>query len=198
MDEAYFAGCMLIDRPGALDVLGGRLKRLGLQVQAFDLAQTGSAPLHDRLREAYYALRSRCGEACIAARGVGAWAALALAAQTPAQRLVLIDPIPADAPYPGMDRQTRRLIRFARDNLPLCVADILVLSGDAGVASRALRRLRRAMPGSIVRAWVPGDFSSNAPFWGGNAVLDALAQFIIHGILPKCLAENAEMCIIEK
>lgn len=191
-------GCLLIEgtKPGMSDLSGLRLILNGYGILSETFRLTGGPDLHGRLQEAYYEIRRRCAVPTIVAGRQACWAALALAEQLPADRLVLIDPgeaspgIGIDAPI-ALRRSLSRLKRFAVNNLSFCTGDVLAIVGQPEAVPR-LRRRMRAAKGRLACVQIAG----NAPGGMTGAAADGVASFLVSGELPKSLAENAEMCII--
>lgn len=98
---------------------------------------------------ALWELRRRCGWICVAAEGAGAGVALALAAQLPVDRVALIGETPLDslAGHGRRSARARELIRvnaFARRNLALVIAEVLLVDVDEAQRRRLIRGLGRA------------------------------------------------------
>ena len=139
------------------------------------------------MQAALQRVREEFGGASIQAVGSGCFPALALSAQLPVERLALI--APERAPY-----AFRRMERFARRNLSLCVCDILAVDGEACVPG-----LRAGGLGAHSRlTWLRlrGENGSKPLTDSKNALDSAISCFLRTGELPKSLAENREMCII--
>ncbi len=135
------------------DILAGSGERQSLRMRSGQ----GVAELEFREDErclpqaqaALWELRRRCGWICVVAEGAGAGVALALAAQLPVDRVALIGETPL-APLAGHSRgsaRARELIRvnaFARRNLALVIAEILLVGADEAQRRRLIRGLGRA------------------------------------------------------
>ncbi len=188
-------GCLMIDdaKPGMerLSGLCAAFGRAGIRTVCFDWDADRS--LRERLQCACYEVRC-CGETpAIVARGTGCWAALALAAQLPVGRLVLIEPSGADlnqAPR-ALRRPLAGLRRYARANLSLCLCDMLLLERDRETLARSARQLHQAL-GRLTGLLTAGK-------WGISCADEqaiAITAYLQTGEFPKSLAENFEMCII--
>lgn len=89
---------------------------------------------------ALWELRRKCGWICVCAEGSSSAAAIALAAQLPVDRLALAAPELFSSADHGISRQASRLRAFARRNLSLVVAQILLADTDES----QLRSMMRA------------------------------------------------------
>ena len=150
-----------------------------------------SRDLWDRLRAELQAVRSGCDICGIVARGTGCAAALALAEQLPVDRLVLYAPrltIPRDE-----GRQTRRMAAYARRNLSLCVADTLII--DHGRTPPRLSGWSAHC--RVSRLLLPGGEGDKLYTIREIVSKMAVSCFLHTGELPKTLAQNPEMCIID-
>lgn len=143
--------------------------------------------LWDGLRTALQRVHREFGGAGVMAAGAGCWAALALSAQLPVDRLVLIEPRRGDGPL-------RRMERFARRNLALCVCDALVVCGEEQLS--ALRAGGLGAHGRLTWLRSRGETGLKLYTNPENRPDMALSCFLRAGELPKSLAENREMCII--
>lgn len=193
MADARETGCLLIDDPlcdlGALDAVASALDGAGVRAETFHW--DGRGQLYPALQRAYQSVRRDAAINGIAALGAGCDCALALACQLPADRLVLMEPMDwHDAGEAG--RQLRRIRAFAHRNAVFCVADALILPGPHTGAG-LLRRLRHDLGGGRVTL-----FEGGVELWSNRKeVLNlGIIHFLREGVLPKSLAENAEMCII--
>lgn len=143
----------------------------------------------NRLRSVYRETCDACRSTALMAEGCGCLAAMALAIQLSVERMVLIDPADrCEPPAPWIGR-TRR---FVRGNLALCAADTLLLCASWN----ALPRGWGSLPGTrVIRA-------ARQPGMGfdktDERLVDAIICFLRTGVLPKSLAENDEMCIINE
>lgn len=97
----------------------------------------GAGDALSRAQAALQWTRERFGWVCVAASGGAAWIALALAAQLPVERLALWQ----DAVPQG--RELARIEAFARRNLSLVAAEILLVDVPAADAHRLARRVSR-------------------------------------------------------
>ena len=145
----------------------------------------------------------------ILARGAGCGAALALAEQLPVDRLALIEPpealhtfprpgprAPGDPALSKRRRQVRRLNAFARRNLSLCVADVLVAEKPDAAFARRLWEGGLRDHSRVVRLAIPGEIGRVLYTNCENMAKRAIIDFLRAGVLPKELAQNPEMCII--
>lgn len=191
--ERTNAGCLLIDDPFFEDYAVGKLRSAltdsGLQTEAF--SDFDGNDLHGRLQRAYQRVRRDDALNALVGFGAGCDCALALAGQLPADRLVLIDPADWEA---GGDtaRQLRRIRRYALRGAAFCAAPALIAPGPR-TPEALLRRLCRALAfgGAQVAKPVAGRETARK-----DSFNSAILHFLRHGVLPKCLAENPEMCII--
>jgi len=103
------------------------------------LVFTENEPLLSQAQAALQRGRQEHGWLCVCAQGHAAHVALALAAQLPVDRLALLSPVQAAS---GMNRELLRLRGYARRNLALITAEILLWDADAALI-RALMRLSR-------------------------------------------------------
>ena len=206
-------GCLLIDdlAPGrpALSRLSAFHDLPGVQTSLFDADRTDR--IWDRLQEDFQAVRANCGASAALGVGTGCIAAVALAAQLPMDRLVLIDPLftvrdAGPIPFRPLGkrrtdqavrlRQLRRLARYAARNLSLCVADMLVVE-HAFDPDDAPSPLPARLPHCrVARLCVPPLEGSERFRNCENEEKQRISRFLSRGELPKSLAENSEMCII--
>ena len=119
-----------------------------------------------RAQAALWELKQRCGWACVAAERGCAGVALSLAEQLPVDRVALIGGTPF-SPLPeggsaARRREMRRMDGFARRNLALLVAELLLIDVPEDEMRRlasglgrnvSLRALHGAGPDSLVEAW---------------------------------------------
>lgn len=169
----------------------------GVEVVSF---RRGDArDMWDRLQAALNGGRDDRGGAVILARGTGCAAALALAEQLPAERVALIEPFlaPPRGGTGAFDRLVGRMGRFAYRNLPLCAADVLVAARAGNPAWRRLRPGALWPHGRLIRLEIPAGYADNMLNNRENMVNRAISCFLQTGELPKPLAKNAEMCIID-
>ena len=200
-------GCLYIDTitPGK-DAASGLPLFLGLPgIGTRPFRCLDGKKLWDGLQTALLASRSRCETVAIAARGTGCAAALALAEQLPVDRLVLVEPklslrglqregSKADADRVASSRQARRIMAYARRNLSLCVSDVLLI--ESGNGDRAFPDAALSVHGTVRHLFVDGKTRRDLYTIRENAVKPAISWFLHTGELPKPLAENPEMCII--
>ena len=140
--------------------------------------------LWEELQSALQRVRREFGGVSLLAVGRGCFAALALSVQLPVDRLALVWPRRGEGPL-------RRMERFARGNLALCVCDTLVVGGEG-----CLPALRAGGLGAHSRlTWLRSRGEGGLRFAEDGLNL-ALSRFLRTGELPKSLAENLEMCII--
>ena len=171
---------------------------------------SGGAPLWEGLQVAYQSLRRGCDACGIMARDLGCAGALAIAEQLPVDRLVLIEPSlsvgrrgarragDGNDPFPApMWREMRRLAAFARRNLPLCVSDVLIVEGGNRPVGRWDPIDRLPGHARVVRLRLRGKTGDDLYTIREIAVKQAISDFLRAGELPKPLAENPEMCIID-
>lgn len=103
-------------------------------------------------------LRERYGWICIAAEGSAAHIALALAAQLPVDRLALLSPGRDES---GLSREMLRLRSYARRNLALITAEILLWDAEEDLIRSLLRGnrhsrlclLERYSPEALTQPW---------------------------------------------
>lgn len=183
------AGCLLIDdllfEPGALKPLHAALTAGGVRAEVF--APVVGAPLHEQLQRAYQRVRRDGALNAIVGHGVGCDGALALAGQLPADRLVLIEPLKWQS-SDGLARPLSRIRRYGLRGAAFCVAQTLIAPGP-----RTPRRLPDALRSRLCNSAVTVCRLSAEGSVGLNT---AILHFLRHGVLPKSLAENPEMCII--
>lgn len=185
-------GCLYIDEiaSGARAASGPSLF-MALDGEARRLEDVGPN-LWERLQFALQAVRGRCDICGVVARGTGCAAALALSEQLPVDRLVLWTPrlsIPRGVGF----GQARRLAAYARRNLALCVSDTMIVDEDR--------------PGGQLAGWsaccrvgrlrLPGGTEDKLYTIREIASKTAVLRFLHTGELPKTLAQNPEMCIID-
>ena len=152
---------------------------------------SGESNLWERLMVELQSARSGSDILGIVARGTGCAAALALAEQLPVDRLVLYAPR-VTIPVNG-DRQARRMAAYARRNLSLCVADTLIIEHD-----RTSPRLSGWNSHCrVTRLALSGKGGDELYTIREIASKSAVSCFLRTGELPKKLAQNPEMCIID-
>ena len=184
-------GCLLID-----DLLPGGASLAPLEAAmvpgGFRAARFSAEPapqLHHALQRAYQRVRRDGDVNALVGLGAGCDAALALAGQLPVDRLALLGPTDWRMGGPWA-RPLRRVREYARRGAVFCVADVLLMPG-ADMAP--CQRLRRALCNSRVTLFRP---SEAALLKDKDILKTAILHFLRHGVLPKSLAENPEMCII--
>ena len=153
MAEARRIGCLVIDGLGVRGMLSDMadfLRRHG--VDAEEYARRPGEALHLSLQRAYQRVRRSDRINAIVASGVGCACALAVAAQLPVDRLVLL--CPDDE---GMSAgEYRRVRTFGRRNAALCSADTLIV-GWSGRDAASLRRLGSRLNACRVQAALAGE-----------------------------------------
>ena len=144
-------GCLLIG-----DGIAGWLEPLEtlLRARGTRTVRIGGEGLLDAAQEGLRQARGT-GGVCIAAEGEMWAAALALAAQLPVERIVLI--APEDRAISMRDERSRRLQRlksYTRRNLFFCISSILLLETDAETQPdrRVDELCRRLCNASVQRA----------------------------------------------
>ena len=195
------AGCLYIDSitSGASNASGLSLFTglPGLETRPFH--RTKGMGLWEGLQTALWEVREACrGAVAVAAWDTGCAAAIALAEQLPVDRLVLVEPRLTlhasgrgqhwgeDMPY----GQARRIMAFARRNLPMCVSEVMV------IGSAAFPPVGWPLRGGFRQLYIEGDIGEDLCTIRENTVKQAISCFLHTGELPKPLAENSEMCII--
>lgn len=149
----------------------------------------GAGDVWEELQAALQAVRAQYGGACILAAGAGCAAGLALSAQLPVDRLALVWP---RRPMGSL----RRMERFARRNLPLCVCDILAVEREGEDGLGAMHAMSLGRHSRLIRLSICGESGLNLFANCKNELDMVLSCFLRTGELPKSLAENREMCII--
>ena len=118
---------------------------------------------------ALWELRRRCGWVCVAAERGCAGVALSLAEQLPVDRLALLGGTPFSALPEGgtavRRRELRRMDAFARRNLALLVAELMLVDVPEDEMRRLVRGLGR---GGTVRAQRSADWGSFVEAWEDN------------------------------
>ena len=118
---------------------------------------------------ALWELRRRCGWVCVAAERGCAGVALSLAEQLPVDRVALIggtpfSPLP-EGGTPSRRRELRRLDGFARRNLALMVAELLLID----VPEDEMRRLACGLGRNVrLRAQDDADWGCFVEAWQDN------------------------------
>lgn len=186
------AGCLLIGdllfEPEALADWLPFLREKGLRAEAF---RPGEGDLHLSLQRAYQRVRQEDGLSALLAAGSGCDCALALAGQLPADRLALVNPLDWQG-RGGLAGALNRVRRYARRGAGFCVADVLILPGlhtPPDLVTRWQRELRNCRVHSL---------GTTEDMWTNRKEVLKLAvyRFLMEGLPPKYLAQNAEMCII--
>ena len=103
-------------------------------VQGLVFTENGS--LLSQAQEALWRMRQNCDWICVAAQGDATCIALALAAQLPVDRVAVLG---AGSEKKHQNRELRRLRAYARRNLALITAEILLIGADAGLTNALLR-----------------------------------------------------------
>ena len=147
--------------------------------------------LHIALQRAYQRVRRDDAPSGILAYGTGCDCALALASQLPTDRLALLSPLDWQGGGP-QSRQLRRIRSYARRGAAFCVSRVLIVPG-LFTAPDLPDRLRRALCNSRVIV-LEGRQAQEEK--SKEVLKTAILHFLRHGVLPKSLAENPEMCII--
>ena len=185
-------GCLYIDEiASGTRAASGPSLFMALDGEARRLDDIGPN-LWERLQFALQAVRGRCDICGVVARGTGCAAALALSEQLPVDRLVLWTPR-LWLPRGVGSGQARRLAAYARRNLALCVADTLIVDDDrpawrlAGWSARC----------RVCRLTLSGRAGDKLYTIREIASKTAVSCFLHTGELPKTLAQNPEMCIID-
>ena len=122
-----------------------------------------------RAQAALWELKQRCGWVCVAAERGCAGVALSLAEQLPVDRLALLGGTPFSALPEGgtavRRRELRRMDAFARRNLALLVAELLLVD----VEENEMRRLECGLGRNvIVRIGSRADWGSFVEAWQDN------------------------------
>ena len=189
MDGTLNMGCLVIDGLGG----GGALTDMAAYLQKQGMRASEYVPdvrigLHAGLQMAYQQIRVPDGINSIVAAGAGCDCALAIAAQLPVERLVLL------CPEDGRKAsgEYRRVRAYGLRNAALCTCDALVI-GWSGADSDPLMRLCRSLCACRVQALVAGE---NLWTIRKEVLKLGVFRFLCDGVLPKSLAENPEMCII--
>ena len=186
-------GCLIIDEPlqpvGALKPLAQALHQAGIRTAEF--VPRDPRRLHLALQNAYQQVRRDDAVNGIVALGSGCDCALALASQLPTDRLALLEPLNWRSEG-ELGRQLGRVRRYARRGAAFCVSDVLILPGPCTDPDLP-ERLRRALCNSRVALLEVPDPAAPE---GKELIKTAILHFLRHGVLPKSLAENPEMCII--
>lgn len=189
MQPKRVEGCLFIEDfsngPGMLSGPCASLEAAGVRTAVFTPGPEG---LHLSLQRAYQRLRGPDGSGGVVAVGSACACALALSAQLPVDRQVLIDPW-RGGPLPWALRRVRA---YARRNAVFCLADTLIVD-PPGADPRLTERLAGDLCNSRVWALRAGE-----DLWSNRKeVLNSwILQFLCDGEWPKSLAENSEMCII--
>ena len=185
-------GCMVIGETlsgeGGLSGLSSLLAKSGAATEIF--CEVPGEALHPALQRGYQRVRLHCRQSAIAAAGGGCDAALALAGQLPVDRLALVTGSFGGEPPRG---PRRRIRSYARRNAAFCVAEVLILQFGPAEGWLELEPLARA----LCNCRIHGVRLSEAAWTNGKEQMkNALCGFLCAGVLPKSLAERAEMCII--
>ena len=195
--NAQAVGCLVIgddmSGEGAISGLCAFLKERGAAASVFSSHQPPA--LHSELQRAYQAIRRQRAISAIVAAGAGCDAALALAGQLPVDRLALLTGVGPDGSTENdsLAGPLRRIRAYARRGEALCVSDVLVV--QAGDAPRHLRL--EYLAEALVNCRVCG-VKLPSGTWANRKenIKMGFYRFLVDGVLPKSLAESAEMCII--
>lgn len=186
----------MIDEPGSGgERLSGLCCAAGLTGYPFDW--NGTKRPFEALQDLLQQARGPSGTACVLARGRGCGAALALAEQLPVERLALIEPEASLIPRLRLLDPVERLNAFARRNLSLCVSDALVTERARERGAMRLREGGFCAHARLLRLACEGKSDKELYTICENTLKTAITHFLRAGDLPKNLAENAEMCIID-
>ena len=189
MAEGLNVSCLVIDGVGGVGALCGMAEALRERgVAAADYVRDRRQGLHADLQRAYQRIRQLDGVNAIVASGAGCDCALAVAAQLPVDRMVLLCP-EDDCEAPG---EFRRVRAYGRRNAALCASDVLLI-GWSGRDDAPLRRLCRSLCACRTAAALAAE-----DLWTNRKEVLKLGilRFLCEGVPPKSLAENPEMCII--
>ena len=184
-------GCLLVDDPlcgqSQLISLQKALSDQGGKVDCF--TPQGHESFYEQLQRSYQQIRRDEAVNGILGRGLGCDCALALAGQLPTDRLILLEPLE----WHGSGFEfLRRIQSYARRGAAFCIADVLVIPGPRTSFS-LIRWFQRCLSNSrltIAEPSQPGKTKRE------EIIKIAILHYLRHGVLPKSLAENAEMCII--
>ena len=194
--QTDIVGCIAIDEPmSGENRLSGLSCAPGLVVFPFEwrAGEDALGALQTLLQRA----RSSCGAAAIVARGLGCLAALALAEQLPVDRLALVEPRLGRLRGRGtLARCFNRIALFARQNLSLCVSDVLIVQTGDTRAGRKLVSLGLGAHSRVARVELPAETAPELYTICDNTLKTAVTDFLRGGDWPKDLAQNREMCII--
>lgn len=155
--------------------------------------------IHAQLQSAYQRVCANSKERCIIGAGTGCIGALALAAQLPVDRLVLLDEAFGFNKEEKTNKRKpyRRLEAFADRNIPFCVTNALLIADKSEGSLERMMKKARAMSNSsicLIQIWgnLRKDLCTNCESEGKEIIY----SFLSRGESPKCLAEKPEMCII--
>lgn len=193
-------GCMLIEDlssgGGLPSGLCAYLESRQIGVDVF--RHSGKEKVHAKLQNAFYNVRRMYDTSGIIAVNGGIDAAVALSAQVPVERIVLIC-TEENMPHEDgrMKRQLNKLSRFARRNAAFCISEVMVISaGDGGGHERSQMLVNSlvnaavikgiSMAGNDKKIWTDYEWMMN----------NQIYRFLCGEELTKSLAENPEMCII--
>ena len=122
-----------------------------------------------RAQAALWELKQRCGWVCVAAERGCAGVALSLAEQLPVDRVALLGGTPFSPLPEGGSRARRRELKqmdaFARRNLALLVAELLLVDAPENEVRRLLSGLGRSV---TVRACRTVDWAAFVAAWEDN------------------------------
>ena len=172
------------------------LREAGICTEVF--RWTGRGDIHTCLQEAYHNMRSRCATACIAADGSGILGAVALGAQLPVERMVLMDGgYKTGEASAKLKSGIRRLGRYVRRSAAFCVADVLMVPNPCGKRGMWFQEIGRQLVNCrIESAAYCGPNNHNICTNGEHFTEKQISGFLLNGEYPKYHAQNSEMCII--
>ncbi len=189
-------GCVAIDDP-----MSGENRLSGLScapcLVAYPFDWRAGERAFEELQTLLQRARSTCGAAAILARGLGCMAALALAEQLPVDRLALVAPLQERMRgRKPLARTFNRIALFARQNLSLCVSDVLIVEAAGSRAGRKLVSLGLGAHSRVSMLEMAAETGPELYTICENTLKTAITDFLRDGELPKDLAQNREMCII--
>lgn len=193
-------GCLMINELTSeerqLSGLSVFLGKKGIYSRHFNIGE--DRRIHAQLQSAYQKVCANSKERCIIGAGTGSIGALALAAQLPVDRLILMD----EAFFykeeeTGKQKQFKRLAGFANRNISFCVTNALLIADNNEDSLARMLKMAKAMSNSsvcLIQIWgaLRKDLCTNCE----SAGKEIIYSFLSSGGLPKYLAEKSEMCII--
>lgn len=193
-------GCLMINELTSeerqLSGLSVFLGKKGIYSRHFNIME--GKKIHSQLQLAYQKVCANSRERCIIGAGTGCIGALALAAQLPVDRLVLMDEVSSkEEGEMGKQRQFKRLAGFANRNISFCVTNALLIADRSESSLARMVKTARIMNNSrvcIIQIWgaLRKDLCTNYESTGKEIIY----SFLSTGEIPKYLAEKSEMCII--